>query len=232
MKLVIFDLDGTLLNTIADLGEATNYALAQCGFPTHAPEAYPMMVGNGVTRLIERALPEDHRQPETVERMHRVFTEYYGEHLTDHTEPYPGIPQLLQQLIEGGVALAVASNKYQEATEKLIRHFFGHLPWAAIEGHRPGMPVKPDPSIVFRILSLHPSPKASTLYVGDSGVDMQTAHRACIECVGVTWGFRAVSELRAAYADHIIYNPDDILPLALRPDDPDPIEPDPGNTND
>lgn len=216
MKLVIFDLDGTLLNTIADLGTATNHALEQCGFPTHLPEAYPMMVGNGVTRLLERALPEDHRTKETIERMHSHFTDWYGEHMTDSTTPYDGIPELLQALADSGIAMAVASNKYQEATEKLIRHFFGHLPWAAIEGHREYVPRKPDPSVVFNILNQHPTPKAEVLYVGDSGVDMQTARRACIESVGVTWGFRSVSELRSNCADHIIYNPADILPLALR----------------
>lgn len=225
MKLVIFDLDGTLLNTITDLGAATNHALEQCGFPVHAPEAYPMMVGNGVSKLIERALPEDYRDPATIERMWHHFSAYYNEHLTDSTTPYAGIPELLQALTDNGIAIAVASNKYQEATSKLIKHFFGHLPWVAIEGHREGIPVKPDPSIVFRILAEHPTPKASVLYVGDSGVDMQTAGRACVESVGVTWGFRPVSELRAGYADHIIYNPSDILPLALRPDDPNPIEP-------
>lgn len=212
-RLVIFDLDGTLLNTIDDLGAATNYALDAEGFPTHAPGAYTMMVGNGVSRLIERALPDEHRNMATVERVRTHFQEYYDIHLADFTRPYPGIPELLRELQEGGVALAVASNKYQEAVSRLMAVFFPDIEWVAAEGHREGVPPKPDPSIVFDILSIHPTPKAEVLYVGDSGVDMETARRACIESVGVTWGFRPVSELRDNHADHIIYNPADILPL-------------------
>lgn len=212
-KLVIFDLDGTLLNTIDDLGTATNHALEVEGFPTHPLEAYPMMVGNGVSRLLERALPEEHRTKSTLERIRSVFHDYYGEHLADRTRPYPGIVDLLAGLQERGVALAVASNKYQEAVTKLMGIFFPDIRWAAALGHQEGVPTKPDPSIVFNILSIRPTPKAETLYVGDSGVDMETARRACIESVGVTWGFRPVSELRDNHADRIIYNPADILPV-------------------
>lgn len=217
-NLVIFDLDGTLLNTISDLGLATNHALAVEGFPTHAPEAYPMMVGNGVSRLIERALPEESRTMATVERVRARFKEYYDDHLADTTQPYPGIHDLLLELKSRGVAVAVASNKYQEAVTRLMEVFFPDIPWVAAEGQRQGVPTKPDPSIVFDILSVHPTPKAETLYVGDSGVDMETARRACIESVGVTWGFRPVSELRDNHADHIIYNPSDIIPIVTDPD--------------
>ncbi|MBO4945012.1 MAG: HAD family hydrolase [Muribaculaceae bacterium] len=212
-KLVIFDLDGTLLNTIKDLGIATNHALAECGFAQHAPESYPNMVGNGITKLIERALPVDARTPDTIDHVREKFREYYGQHLFDFTEPYPGIIDLLDELRAREVAIAVASNKYQEAVDRIISHFFGNLEWAAVEGHRPDYPTKPDPSIVFRILSEHPTPKAEVLYVGDSGVDMETARRACVESVGVTWGFRPVSELRDSHADHIIYQTSDILPI-------------------
>lgn len=212
-KLVIFDLDGTLLNTIDDLGTATNHALEVEGFPTHPLEAYPMMVGNGVSRLLERALPEEHRTKSTLERIRNVFHDYYGEHLADRTRIYSGIADLLAELRERGVAVAVASNKYQEAVTKLMGIFFPDVDWVAALGNQEGVPAKPDPSIVFNILSIHPTPKAETLYVGDSGVDMETARRACIESVGVTWGFRPVSELRDNHADHIIYNPADILPI-------------------
>lgn len=217
-NLVIFDLDGTLLNTIDDLGMATNHALEAEGFPTHPLEVYPMMVGNGVSRLIERALPDESRTLSTVERLLASFREYYDEHLADNTRPYPGIPELLTELQERGVALAVASNKYQEAVTKLMDIFFPGIIWAAAEGNRPEVPRKPDPSIVFDILSIHPTPKAEALYVGDSGVDMETARRACIESVGVTWGFRPVSELRDHHADHIIYNPADIIPIVAADD--------------
>lgn len=212
-RLVIFDLDGTLLNTIDDLGTATNHALEAEGYPTHSLDAYPMMVGNGVSRLIERALPEEHRTLATVERLRERFKEYYDSHLADHTKPYPGIPELLAGLQSRGVAIAVASNKYQEAVTRLMEVYFPDINFVAAEGNRPGVPTKPDPSIVFDILSTHPTPKSETLYVGDSGVDMETARWACIESVGVTWGFRPVSELRDHHADHIIYNPTDILPI-------------------
>lgn len=214
-KTVIFDLDGTLLDTIEDLGNATNYALERCGFAQHAPESYRQMVGNGVTKLIERALPVDARTPDTIEQVRGVFREYYDAHLTDCTRPYDGMPELLRALRDSDVAIAVASNKYDSAVKRLISHFFGDLEWAAVEGHIADYPTKPDPSIVFRILSEHPTPKAQVLYVGDSGVDMETARRACVESVGVTWGFRPVSELRDCHADHIIYNPADIMPLVM-----------------
>ena len=123
-QLVIFDLDGTLLNTIDDLGLATNYALTALGFTTHP-----------------------------IEKLRAVFTQYYDEHCTDHSEPYPGIPELLKELQSKGVKLAVASNKYHEAVVKLISHYFPEIEWNAIMGQKEGVPVKPDPSIVFEILS-------------------------------------------------------------------------------
>lgn len=212
-RLVIFDLDGTLLNTINDLGNATNYALRTAGFPEHSASVYPSFVGNGVSKLIERALPEEARSPEMVQRLRGYFTEYYNEHCADTTEPYQGIPELLSELNTRGIAVAVASNKYQEATSKLVQHFFPDIPWVAIEGQKPDFPVKPDPSVVFSILSAHPTPKAQVLYVGDSGVDMETARRACVESAGVCWGFRPVGELRRSYANHIITDPDDIIDL-------------------
>jgi len=216
-KLVIFDLDGTLLDTIHDLGEATNYALRMTGYSEHSPSAYPMFVGNGVNKLIERALPEDARTPENVTRLRSLFTEYYDQHCTDATVPYRGIPELLDELRTRGIAPAVASNKYQAATSKLISTFFPDIPWVAIEGQKQGVPIKPDPSVVFSILSKHPTPKAQVLYVGDSGVDMETARRACVESAGVTWGFRPANELRKYYADHIISDPDDIIDLLGTP---------------
>jgi phosphoglycolate phosphatase len=214
-KLVIFDLDGTLLNTIEDLGEATNHALKMAGFPQHPLSAYPAFVGNGVARLLQRSLPEEDRTPQNVERLKTFFFDYYGSHNTVHTTPYEGIATLLKELTARGVKLAVASNKYHEAAVYLVKHYFGDLPWAAIEGQKDDYPVKPDPSIVFDILSKAPTAKADVLYVGDSGVDMETARRACVTSVGVTWGFRPVEELRRALADHIVDTPERILDLLM-----------------
>lgn len=214
-ELLIFDLDGTLLDTIADLGSAVNYALEQVGLPVHPPQSFPRMVGNGVRKLMERALPESMRTPEIIEARLKDFKKYYDEHMTDQTQPYPGIPELLADLTGRGIKVAVASNKYNNAVERLIRHYFPDIPWAAIHGQREGVPVKPDPSIVFGILSECPTPKAAVLYVGDSGVDMETARRACVESCGVTWGFRPQSELMANHADHIVDSTSRLLRLAL-----------------
>ncbi len=212
--LVIFDLDGTLLNTIADLAAAANYALEQAGYPTHSSEAYPYFVGNGVSKLLERVLPEDMRSAENVEKLRVYFKEYYGANMTRHTRPYEGIQDLLSALRERGINVAVASNKYQTAVDKLVRHYFPTIEWAAIEGQKEGVPVKPDPSIVFEILSKCPTPKSQVLYVGDSGVDMDTARRAGVTSIGVTWGFRPEKELRSHFADNIVSAPQQILELA------------------
>ncbi|MEE0979066.1 MAG: HAD family hydrolase [Muribaculaceae bacterium] len=213
-QLVIFDLDGTLLNTISDLGQAANHALTRAGYPTHTLSSYPFFVGNGVKKLLERVLPDDARTEENIERLREYFTEYYDQHKTDHTEPYPGIPELLRNLQDKGVKLAVASNKYDSAVKSLISNYFPYISWAAVEGQKPDVPVKPDPSIVFHILSEIPTPKAEVLYVGDSGVDMETARRACVTSCGVTWGFRPESELKKNYAEIIVSNPAEILEIA------------------
>ena len=212
-KLVIFDLDGTLLNTIEDLGHAANYALERNGYATHSMASYPYFVGNGVRRLMTRVLPEDARDNETVDRVLSDFLEYYDEHCTDCTKPYNGMPELLQDLSYQGVAMAVASNKYQKAVDKIIPHFFPDINFIAIEGHREGVNVKPDPSVLFTILSKAHVAKADCLYVGDSGVDMETARRACIDSVGVTWGFRSKKELVEYYADVIVNDPVEIFDI-------------------
>lgn len=215
-SLVIFDLDGTLLNTIDDLATAANHALAECGLPQHPLSAYPYFVGNGVTRLLERVIPDGERTDALMQQMRAAFSEYYDRHCADFTRPYPGIPELLGNLTDASVAVAVASNKYQSAVEKLISRFFPSIPWVAVEGNKEGWPVKPDPSIVFDILSKHPTPKEQVLYVGDSGVDMDTARRAAVESAGVTWGFRPEAELVDHYADIIVSSPDQIYTITQK----------------
>lgn len=212
-NLAIFDLDGTLLNTIEDLGRAANYALEVNGYPTHSIASYPFFVGNGVRRLIERVLPEDQRTAETVDHLLIDFKAYYNEHNTDFSVPYDGIYDLLKALNDKGVAIAVASNKYQQATEKLINHYFPDIIFVAVEGQKENVPVKPNPSIVFGILAKAKTPKAETIYIGDSGVDMETARRACVDSVGVIWGFRPEKELVENHADNIVRKPSEILPL-------------------
>ena len=214
-KLCIFDLDGTLLNTISDLGASTNFALAAHGYVEHPMSAYNYMVGNGVRKLIERAAPD--ADAAAVDRMLDTFREHYDQHCTDTTRPYPGIPELLAELQERGVALAVASNKYQSAVDRIVTACFPDVRFEAMLGQVEGRPVKPDPSIVFAVLGLYPTPKSDVLYIGDSAVDMETARRACVESVGVTWGFRPVSELRKACADHVVSSPAEILKFLSDP---------------
>lgn len=216
-KLVIFDLDGTLLNTIEDLGHAANYALEKNGLPTHTIASYPFFVGNGVRRLITRVLPEDQRDKNTIDTLLKDFREFYDVHCCDCTKPYPGIPELLRDLRDQDVRLAVASNKYDAAVQKIINHFFGDIDFVAIRGQVEGVNVKPDPSIVFGILAQARVPKSEVLYVGDSGVDMETARRACIDSVGVTWGFRPEKELVEYYAGTIVHQPNAILNLLDTP---------------
>lgn len=194
-RLAIFDLDGTLLNTIADLATGTNQALEKCGFPTHPIEAYPMFVGNGINKLFERVLPTEARTEENVSHIRAHFLPYYDEHNADLSSPYPGIPELLEHLQDRGIRMAVASNKYQRATEKLIRHYFPTIRFEAIFGQREGIPIKPHPQIVEEILTLVPVCKEEVIYIGDSGVDMQTALNTGVESIGVTWGFRPREEL-------------------------------------
>ena len=215
-KLVIFDLDGTLLNTIEDLGNAANYALSQNGYPTHSLASYPFFVGNGVRNLIRKALPDDMRTDSIIESLLKDFKEYYNEHNTDCTKPYDGIEELLRNLQDNGVKIAVASNKYQQATEKIIAHYFGDIDFVAVYGQREGVNVKPDPSVVFSILSDAKVPKSEVLYVGDSGVDMETARRACVDSVGVTWGFRSEKELNEYHAEMIVNKASDIFDIVMK----------------
>ena len=159
--LIIFDLDGTLLNTIDDLGAACNVALAHFGFPVHAAEDYPSLVGNGVNKLIERALPEEARTQENIMRLRRVFVEYYDHHNRILTKPYEGIAEVLAALKQRGWLLAVASNKYQTAAEDIVEHYFPQV-FDVILGERDGCPRKPDPQIVFDIMKRLSVQKAET----------------------------------------------------------------------
>ena len=223
--LLIFDLDGTLINTIDDLGQACNHALSACGFPTHKIEDYPRLVGNGINKLIERALPEEHRNEATVLRLREHFLPFYDQHNCDLTRPYDGIPELLKALKQKGdeamrrkgerLFLAVASNKYQAATEKIIAHFFPNT-FDIVLGEREGIPRKPDPQIVWDILASLPSTinhKPSTLYVGDSLVDAATAKAANLPFVACPWGFCTKEQLQTAQPDYMVNHPSEILAL-------------------
>ena len=195
-KLVIFDLDGTLLNTIADLAHSTNYALNKLGYPTHEIEKYNFMVGNGIDKLFERALPEEEKSKENVLRVRKEFVPYYDIHNADDQ-------------------IAVASNKYQAATQKLVDHYFPEIHFTAVFGQREGVKVKPDPIIVSDILEVAKVAKEEVLYVGDSGVDMQTAANAGVTACGVTWGFRPRTELEEFNPSYIADTAGEIKKLIL-----------------
>ncbi len=212
-RLVIFDLDGTLLNTIADLGNSTNYALKRLGYPTHDIPSYCFRVGNGINKLFERALPESERTEINILKVRKFFMEYYNEHCADNTCPYPGISVLLDSLQERGVMMAVASNKYQEASRKLISHYFAHIPFVAVFGQRDGVERKPNPAVVLEIMNIAGVSANEVLYVGDSGVDMETALNAEVTACGVTWGFRPKSELQKFNPAYLVDSPEAILLL-------------------
>ena len=212
--LIIFDLDGTLINTIDDLGQACNHALSACGYPTHKIEDYPRLVGNGINKLIERALPEEYRNEATVLRLREYFVPYYDAHNCDLTRPYDGIPALLQALKAQGYVLAVASNKYQAATEKIVAQLFPDT-FDVVLGEREGVARKPDPQIVYDIWSdgSDKSDGSETLYIGDSLVDAETAQAAGVKLVLCTWGFCTEEQLATANPDYMVHHPAEILPI-------------------
>ncbi len=212
-RLAIFDLDGTLLNTIADLGAACNHALEAFGFPIHEADEYPHLVGNGVNKLIERALPEGEKSEANILKLRGTFIPYYNDHNKINTHPYNGIPEVLHELKTSGWLLAVASNKYQAATESLIQYYFPDV-FDVVLGEREGCPRKPNPQIVSDIkerLEIGGERLEEILYIGDSDVDMQTAKNAGVTSIACTWGFCSRNTLQSFSPDYILDKPQDII---------------------
>ena len=211
IKLAIFDLDGTLLDTLGDIAGACNHALTVCGCPTHEVGEYKMFVGSGIMNLFRRALPEEQRTEGMVMKMRDAFVQYYDVHKDDMTRPYPGIEGLLDELTAKGIRLAVASNKYQEATEELVTRYFGPYRFACVLGQREGHPIKPDAGIIFEAMASCEGVRPDeVIYCGDSDVDMQTGINAGVKTVGVTWGFRSREELAAYSRCLLADNPEEI----------------------
>ena len=216
MKLAIFDLDGTLLDTAADLGDSCNYALRQCGFPEHRLDEYYNMVGRGIYNLFRAAMPADKVTEDNVQKMAGYFLPYYDIHKCDLTRPYEGIPEMFRKLSDAGLQFAVASNKYQDGAEKLVSHFFGQYSFVRVLGQRDGQPIKPDPEIVNQILAAAPGVSGDeTVYVGDSNVDMQTGLNAGVRTIGVTWGFRTREELASYSPFALADSPAELTELIL-----------------
>ena len=209
---IIFDLDGTLLNTIDDLGYACNHALEHCGYPTHAIEEYPHMVGNGINILIHRALPETERNEENVLKVREFFVPYYNLHNCDFTRPYEGMPDVLNTLKAQGHKLAVASNKYQAATQKIVSHFFPGI-FDVVFGEREGIPRKPNPQIVYDIISKLSTLNTQLLYIGDSLVDRDTAQNAGVPFIACSWGFVSRQALTEAGVTRIIDQAAELLTI-------------------
>ncbi len=209
-ELVIFDLDGTLLDTVGDLAACCNTVLERHNLPTHTFEDYTSFVGNGILRLVERAIPEELRSADFVASVRADFVELYTQNIAVHTKPYEGIHELLQELQQRGITLAVASNKFQAGCEKLVNHYFSDIRFKIVLGQRVGVPLKPDPTIVREIMEQTATAPDKILYVGDSGVDIQTAVAAGVDSVGVTWGFRTQKELEESGATHIATRAEEI----------------------
>ena len=217
IKLVIFDLDGTLIDTMEDIANACNYALEKCGYPVRRLDEYNMLVGRGIDNLFRGALPEGHKTESMVRQMREWFVPYYNEHKCDFTKPYDGILETLESLSEAGLRFAVASNKYQEGTEELVKKFFGKYDFVKVLGQRDGKPIKPDPEIVYEIMGGAPDITIDeVLYCGDSDVDMQTGLGAKVKTVGVTWGFRTREELEAYSPHALIDTPQELIPVIAK----------------
>ncbi|MBR1556089.1 MAG: HAD family hydrolase [Oscillospiraceae bacterium] len=210
-KMIIFDLDGTILDTLEDLFLSTNYALRKSGFPERSKEEVRCFVGNGIRKLIERSVTE--QIPENlINEVHQYFTEYYAQHCADNTKPYAGIPEVLQKLRRAGLKTAVVSNKADYAVQTLCADYFPAL-FDAVAGEREGIRRKPAPDAVLAVLHDLQIPAEQAIYIGDSDVDIATAENSGIPCISVEWGFRDRAFLIQHGAQKIISVPEELLNL-------------------
>ena len=213
MKLVVFDLDGTLINSLEDLADSANWMLLQHGYPTHPVDAYRYFVGDGMRKLIERILPPEERNDVRIEQCKAEFVAYYTIHMEDKTVVYPGMIELLKELKDRGLKIAVATNKVHIAVAPLMAQYFPGIRFDSMIGQREGIPVKPHPQIMYDILKETDCQPSETLHVGDTATDMQLAHSAGVTPVGVLWGYRPLEELQEAGAKFIIEKPEELLGL-------------------
>ena len=199
---VIFDLDGTLLNTIDDLADAANWVCERHGWPTHTVEEYKQLVGNGMAVLAQRFVPADWRTPVRIAQVLGEFMPYYDAHKEDKTAPYPGLPELLSELKGAGVKVAVLSNKAHSLVPDILEHYFPGV-FSYAQGALEGQPTKPDPTLLHKLMGEMGATKDNTLFVGDSNVDVRTAKNGGLTCCGVLWGFRGREELVREGADFL-----------------------------
>lgn len=216
LKLAIFDLDGTLVNTIADLAYSCNCALKKFGYPVHDVDSYRYFVGNGVYKLVERAVPENERNPERLREVKEEFDRVYNENYLRASSPYEGITEQLKLFNESGIKISVLSNKPNIFTQKMIAALFSDIQFEYVFGQRDSVPTKPDPTAVNQILHDCNVKIDEACYVGDSNVDIMTGKNSGISSIGVAWGFRGRDELIKAGADFIIDNPDSLYSCCIK----------------
>ena len=212
-KAVIFDLDGTLLDTLEDIADAANHVLLQKGFPTHRIDAYRYFVGDGVNILFSRVLPEQKQNDDLVAECVAAFREAYGYYWNVKTKPYDGIPDMLDSLTARGFRLAVLSNKPDDFAKKCVKELLSEWQFEVVFGSQDGIPRKPHPEGALRIANLIDTKPGHILYLGDTFIDMRTAVAAGMFPVGALWGFRSAEELRNAGAEKVITQPQDLLHL-------------------
>ncbi len=210
---VVFDLDGTLLDTIEDLANSMNSVLSRFGFPGHDAEVYKYFVGDGVEKLVIRALPEDSRDETTVARCVSAMREEYGKRWAEKTRPYEGVPELLDSLTDRGIKMIVLSNKPDDFTKLVVANLLPSWRFELVVGARPSVPKKPDPAAALEIAERLEIPPQEFLYLGDTNTDMKTASAAGMYPVGALWGFRTADELIANGAEVVIEKPIDLLEL-------------------
>lgn len=213
---VIFDLDGTLLDTLEDLADATNQVCTLHGWPVHPVEAYKQFVGNGAAKLLERVVPADVEiTPELRTQMMEEFTQRYTAEKSRKTAPYPGMPQLLDRLKEAGITVAVLTNKPDGAARPVVERYYPGV-FDVVQGALPDAPTKPDPTLLFKLMERIGAQRETTLFVGDSNVDIQTAKNGGLTGCGVLWGFRSRQELQAEGADYLVQTARELEEQILR----------------
>ena len=212
IKAVLFDLDGTLVNSLTDLANAFNYALRSFGFPQHETEEYKLFVGDGIPKAIERALPEKNRGNETINKVMAVFFEHYKVHFADNTASYEGMPELIKQLKDQGIKLAVVTNKAQFMADKVVKKIYGDA-FDIIFGKREDVPAKPDPTAALMVMDELGVKPFECIFLGDSKNDVLTGFNSGAYAVGELWGYRGEKELRENKAQFIINKPSELLDI-------------------
>lgn len=215
IRYVIFDLDGTLLNTIDDLADAGNWVCRNHGWPVHTVEEYKGYVGNGMAKLAARFAPQDWRTPEGIQAILDEFMPYYDAHKVDKTAPYAGMPQALPKLKAAGISMAVLTNKADQMAGPVVEAYYPGV-FPIVQGALPGFPTKPDPTLLHKLMKRMGAGKENTLFVGDSNVDIRTAKNGGLVSCGVMWGFRSRGELEAEGADYVVETPAELAELILR----------------